>query len=89
MIAISPGSESGTINDTTNAPLESLFAGGMVSSGSPSSVIVTLCDERKFNPSIDTAVPEGPLVCVRKIDGDSLKNEASALRDDASVTVIM
>ena len=87
VIVVGPVPKSGTMNVTTNVPLESVFARGLVTSVPASLVIVILCDVTKLNPCIDTAVPAEPLDCERKIDGDSLKNEVDAVPEALSVTV--
>ena len=89
MIATVPGSESGTMNVTTNIPLESVCAVGISSSESPSLVIVILCDAIKLNPSIAIAFPGEPLECDRNTSGDTLKNDADAIFEALSVIVIM
>ena len=89
MIAAVPGSELGTMNVTTNIPLESVCAVGISSSESPSLVIVILCDAIKLNPSIAIAFPGDPLEWDRKISGDTLKNDADATFEALSSTVIM
>jgi len=89
VIAVSPGSEAGTMNVTTNIPLESVCAVGISSNASPSLVIVILCDAIKLNPSIDIAFPGEPLDWERKTSGDTLKNDADAFPEASSVTVMM